>query len=265
MSEKSARKLRFFAEHPYCCFCGGFKPSAEPDHVPGRAFFNNRQWPVGYEFPACVECNRATRRDEQAVAMLSRIYPDAPTAEEQAAVHKLMGEVHRNHPGLFSEMQPSIRQLRAATRKYGLKPAAGQPLDSLPVLSVSGPLVNEAIRQFSRKLLCALFYKHTGHILGPAGGMAMRWYANIQINADEIDRAIAEVTPHAPKLERNAKALDGQFFYRWGITDTKRMAAFLVFFRQTFAILGIVTQEPESLPIPDDESLLYPFKHTTTP
>jgi hypothetical protein len=53
----------------------------------------------------------------------------------------------------------------------------------------------------------------------------MRWYANVQIHADEIDRAIASITPDVPNLERNTVSLNDQFFYRWGITDTKRMDA----------------------------------------
>jgi len=254
--------MHFLKQHPICCFCGGGTASVEPDHVPARAFFRDRHWPVGYEFPACVPCNRATRRDEQAVAMLSRIYSDASTEAERNAQTKLMGEVHRNHPDLYREMKPSEEQLSAAARKYGLKMPTGMPSTALPVLSVAGPLINEAVEQFSRKLFCALFYKHTGQILCQTGGIAMRWFTNLQINADEIDRGIASVTPFGPKLERNAATLDDQFFYRYGVTDTKRMGAFLAFFRQSFAILGVATQEPESLPKLKNGTLLRPFIHS---
>ncbi len=195
--------------------------------------------------------------------MLARIYPDASTEMERAATIKLMGEVHRNHPGLYEEMRPSIRQLRTAESKYGLSPPPGELGTTLPVLSVAGPLVNKAVEQFSRKLFCALFYKHTGQILMPTGGVAMRWYTNIQINADEISRTLASITPYAPKLERNANPLHEQFFYRWGITDTKNMGAFLAFFRQSFAILGVVAQQPESLPSRKNGILLRPFSHAT--
>lgn len=231
--------------------------------MPGRVFFRNRQWPVGYEFPACVECNRATRCEEQAVAMLSRIYPDAETTDEQAALEKLMGEVHHNHPNLFSELQPSLRQLRDARTKYGLGAPTGGPLTSLPVLSVAGPIVNDAIEQFSRKLFCALFYKHAEQILGHVGGIAFRWYSNLQVNAGEIPRTIASVVPSLPLLERNSLNLDDQFFYRWGVTDTKRMAAFLAFFRESFAVLGVVHQDASELNELKDARILRPYTRST--
>jgi hypothetical protein len=257
MSEKKARKLRFLAQHPRCCFCAGDKPAAEPDHVPGRVFFRERHWPVGYEFPACVECNRATRLDEQAVALLARIYPDAETEEAQREIVKLMGEVRNNHPGLFEEMNPSIRQYRYARARYGLVPPAGQPVTALPVLSVSGRLVNDAIANVSRKLFCALFYKHVEQILTHAGGIGYRWYSNL--TAQEIPKEIAPIVPGMPVLERNAKPLNDQFFYRWGVTDTKRMAAFLVTFNLSFAILGVVTQDANSIPIPQGSRILMPY------
>lgn len=225
--------------------------------MPGRVFFRGRHWPIGYEFPACVECNRATRLDEQAVALLARMYPDAETEEARREIVKLMGEVRNNHPGLFEEMNPSIREYRDARARYGLSPPPGQPVTALPVLSVSGRLVNDAIGNFSRKLFCALFYKHANQILGHAGGIGYRWYSNV--TAREIPKDIASIVPGMPILERNAKPLGDQFFYRWGVTDTKRMGAFLVTFNLSFAILGVVTQDANSIPVPPESRILKPY------
>jgi len=263
MSEKKTRKLRFLAQHPKCCFCAGDKPAAELDHVPGRVFFRGRHGPVGYEFPACVECNQATRLDEQAVALLARMYPDAETEEAQGEIVKLMGEVRNNHPKLFEEMNPSIRQYRDARVRYGLSPPPGQPVTALPVLSVSGPLVSNAIANVSRKLFCALFYKHTEQILTHAGGIGYRWYSNVM--AQEIPKEIAQIVPGMPILERNAKPLNDQFFYRWGVTDTKRMAAFLVTFNLSFAVLGVVTQDARSIPVPRESRILKPYTRLPQP
>lgn len=257
MSEKKSRKLRFLTQHPRCCFCAGDKPAAELDHVPGRVFFRGRHWPVGYEFPACIECNQATRLDEQAVALLARMYPDVETEEAQREIAKLMAEVRNNHPGLFEEMTPSIRQYRDARSRYGLNPPPGQPINALPVLSVSGRLVTDAIANVSQKLFCALFYKHAEQILTHAGGIGYRWYSNL--TAREIPKEVAPIVPGMPVLERNAKPLSDQFFYRWGVTDTKRMAAFLVTFNRSFAILGVVTQDASSIPVPGESRILTPY------
>lgn len=82
MGSSKRLKEKFLQENPLCCFCGGGRPAEEPDHIPSRSMFLNRQWPEGFEFPACVECNRETRYDEEIVAFISRVYPDS-TGEQQ--------------------------------------------------------------------------------------------------------------------------------------------------------------------------------------
>ncbi len=59
-----------------------------------------------------------------------------------------MQAIANNLPELFSEMQPTVAQLRGAARKYGLRPAQGETHRDLPLLSVRGPLVNGAINSF---------------------------------------------------------------------------------------------------------------------
>lgn len=259
MGAKSGHKKRFLAEHPLCCFCGGETPSAEPDHVPSRAFFESRQWPEGFEFPACVRCNRATRHDEQVVAMLSWIYPDPSTEKGKAEVYERIRAVAHNYPAVLEEMRPSARQLRDAVKKYGVKRRPGQSLSELPVLSAKGPLVNAAVENFSRKLFCALYYKHTGQILPTSGGVAVRWYSNVQIERDEIPRSLAPVLAGFPKLQRSRTNLDDQFFYRWGVADTKAVAAFLAFFRRSFAIIGYVNRDASDFKLPAGARIVRPF------
>lgn len=49
-----------------------------------RQLFSGRHWPEGYEFPACSQCNRATKDVEQIVATLSRTYPNGATEAAKA-------------------------------------------------------------------------------------------------------------------------------------------------------------------------------------
>src|SRR5262245_2468298 len=232
MGVKSRRKQKFLVQHPICCFCGGTTPSAEPDHVPSRVFFDSRQWPEGFEFPACVASNRATRHDEQVVAMLSRIYPDATTPEGIAEVQERFRAVSRNYPGVLEEMRPTLQDLRTAETKYGIRTAPGQSNSELPVLSVKGPLVSAAVENFARKLFCALYYRHTLTVLPTAGGIAVKWWTNLQIEAEAIPRQLASSLPGMPSLERARTNLDEQFFYRFGVSETKSTAGFLAFFRR---------------------------------
>lgn len=264
MGAKSAHKKKFLAAHPICCFCGGQTNAAGPDHVPARVFFENRQWPEGFEFPACVQCNQATRHDEQVVAMLSWIYPDPSTEKGKTAVHERIRAVYENYPAVLIEMQPKVRQLRNAVKKYNLKPGPGQSVAELPVLAVDGPLVNGAVENFSRKLFCALHYKHVGKILPKSGGIAIRWFSNLQVENEEIPRSIAPILAGFPKLERARIKLDDQFFYRWVVVDTKKAGAYLAFFRKSFAILGFVNEQISDFSLPPNAQIVQPYHWPST-
>lgn len=262
MGAKARHKKDFLAQHPLCCFCGGKTPSAELDQVPSRVFFDSRHWPEGFEFPACAMCNRVTRHDEQIVAMLSRIYPDATTPEGKVEIRERLRAVGHNYLKVLEEMKPTVRQLRNAARKYGAQPAPGQSHTDLPMLSVRGPLINGTVENFARKLFCALYYKHAGTILPSEGGIAVKWYSNIQIENEEIPRELAPVLPGFSKLERARTTLDDQFFYRWGLTDTRSVASFLAFFRRSFAILGYVNVNARNFGLPDGARIVQPYTWT---
>src|ERR1700678_3270769 len=80
MGERKLRltkQKRFLADHPFCCFCGGTVASATIDHVPNKAFFANRDWPEGYEFPSCWNCQRGSRVSELVCAAVMRSAPAA--------------------------------------------------------------------------------------------------------------------------------------------------------------------------------------------
>jgi hypothetical protein len=79
---KLNKRQRFLADHPFCCFCGGTVAATTTDHVPNKAFFVNRDWPEGYEFPACSNCQGNSRVSELVCAAVVRA---APAPNEFAA------------------------------------------------------------------------------------------------------------------------------------------------------------------------------------
>lgn len=261
MGTKSKRKKKFLAKHPYCCFCGGCAHSEEPDHIPSRVLFENRQWPEGYEFPACETCNRESRHDEQVVAMLSRIYPDADTEQGKKEVYERIRAVGHNYPDLLQEMKPSARQVRTAIKKYSLSKPDGITTAEMPLLNIDGPLVNSAVENFGRKLFLALYYFHTGNILPSKGGVAIRWYSNLQIEDEVIPRELAGLVSEFSTLQRSKKDLADQFFYRYRVTDDNKAAVFLVFFRRSFAILGFVKVDKDQFQLPEDATILGPYEN----
>lgn len=107
MGASKQRKQDFLRSNPICCFCGGENVSEEPDHMPSRTLFLDRQWPEGYEFPSCIRCNRVSRYDELVVSLLSRLYPDPTTEIEEAELNKCANSVNKYIPEVIEEIQIS--------------------------------------------------------------------------------------------------------------------------------------------------------------
>jgi len=206
--------------------------------VPARALFSSRQWPEGFEFPACVPCNRATRRDEQIVAMLTRIFPDATTPKEADEVREAIRAVAHNAREILREMQPTLHQLRNAAQQIGRD--ANLPSYQLPVLSLQGPLVNASVENVARKLFLALYYKHAKAVLPKTAGVLFQWYSNLQPEFDTVPEELSFILSGVPRLERSRMNLDDQFFYRWGFAEGEASWAFVASFRRSFVLLGYI-------------------------
>jgi len=162
---------------------------------------------------------------------------------------KYMAAIREEFPGLLEAMLPRThRQYRKARKEYGLSLQPGQVSTDLHVLLLSDPRIQNAVRNFAQKLGLALYYRHAGMPIPKTGGVAARWYSNLQVESDAIPRGIAEVLPEFPKLSRGRVELTDQFFYRWGLADTKTIGTFLAMFRQSFAILGFVSADMADFP-----------------
>ena len=148
-------------------------------------------------------------------------------------------------------------------RRYGLTLAPGQTVRDLPLLAVNGPLVAAAVENCGRKLFAALYYKHAGKALSGEGGLAVRWYTNLQVSADLIPRELAKVLNQVAEVKRGNVRLDDQFFYRWGVTDGGKAAGFLAFFLNSFAMLGYVHEKADPANFPDKAKILRPYDWAT--
>lgn len=235
----------------------------EIDHIPARALFDQRQWPEGYEFPACEPCNRISRHDEHVVAMLSRLYPEADNENKKREFSERVRAVAHNYPGLLEEMSVSTDQAQDTLKKYNIQTPEGLALSDLPFLSVKGPLVCSAVASFGRKLFLALYYKHTNKILPREGGIAILWYSNLQVENGEIPVELAPLVSGFPILERSRTDISEQFFYRFGVTDNLKASVFLAFFRQSFAILGYVNAKAVGIQLTENATILQPYQHKT--
>lgn len=263
MGTKARRLKEFLSRHPKCCYCGGDMDASTQDHFPPRSVFPKRLWPEGYVFPACDACNSTTSEDENIVALFARIYPEAMSDEEQAEVFKIMQAVAELHPDLFKSLFPKPNRVRRWLRERNLTLDEGMTTKDVPIMSIDHPRITAAIERFATKLFCSLYYMHTKRILSPSGGIFFRWYSNAQ-SPDQLppEDILAPLLRLFPELKRQNTSLSAEFSYRYGIAvDTGTSGAFHVAFRQSLAMLGLVFGDISKVKIPENTTVLRPFKH----
>ncbi len=245
---RQARRAAFFAAHPLCIFCGGATPAAEIDHVPSRQLFTAKQWPEGYEFPACSDCNRATKDVEQIVAVLSRTFPDGATEAERLEMQAGIKAVANNYRQILLEMRPTANQVRRFLRSHGIRKDPNRFTTDYRLLSAEGPQTRLTFGAYARKLFTALHYKHTGKIIPASGGIAWTRFSNVDSVTNAIPEGIFELAQTTPVLTRGKIDLDSQFSYRYVCSGTGEVAAYLAAFRFSFAILGHVQLDASTFP-----------------
>lgn len=260
MGVSKRRRDRFLAEHPFCCFCGGEVATQTEDHWPPRSAFISRKWPDGYVFPACTECNSASRLDEPLMAMLCRIHPAAREMDDPEGWKRLLGGIRQSHPGVLESMRMSANQKRRAIKNGLAELLPGHTTQDLPLVSLNHPAFLAAARRFAFKLFASLYYKHSRKCLPKSGGVQFIMRTNAQPTDDFESQDVAGQLAAAPRLVRSAIPLNGQFNYRYGITQDEETPSglFLVRFNRSFTMLGFVYGDSSHYSDIGDRPLLKP-------
>jgi hypothetical protein len=146
--------------------------------------FENKQWPEGFEFPACVKCNGGSSDDDLVVAMLARINPFNDVGNRDGRLPGLLRQASRQFPGMLKKMWPTAGEARQWNREIGLKPAAGQTQRNAAHVVRVPEEFHEAVCTLARKLAKGLYYNETGKIFPPGGGLSLYWFTNADFFRD---------------------------------------------------------------------------------
>ena len=260
MGNASRRSALFMAKHPMCCYCGGNTPTATEDHWPSRAIFDERQWPEGYVFPACVQCNAATADDETLFAMLCRINQDSITSKAKERTQKLIMAVKERYPEIYRSLRASSTDIKRYLRESDQELPTGKTTKDLPLLSLKHPEVHAVVLRCAAKLYLSLHYMHTGQPLPTSAGILFRWFTN----ATPIDNIpVLEILPEItgfPELKRQQTSLHNQFNYRFGVMEDKSASVFFVTFNNAMGMVGVAYRDiADAGDLPNDAIILRPF------
>ena len=243
------RKEDFYREHPFCAFCGGSVPATTVEHCPPRAMFQNKQWPEGFEFPACFDCNHGSSNDDLLVAMLARVNPFEETGDTDGRFSGLVKGVNTQFPGLLQKMMPSAVEARQSNRRLNLTPGPGQTHQETGAVKITTE-VDDAVSTFARKLAKSIYYKDAGKTFPKEGCLLMNWFTNEQLFKDgryisfEI---LKEVDGVIPSLVRTGKYLNDQFEYKLSMSNELDVFMLQAMFGQAFGLVIYGSSVPGKL------------------
>ena len=202
MGEANNRKKRFLADHPVCCFCGGDEPATTIDHAPPRVCFPDKIGPEGFEFPACSNCQNASRLDELALGFFVRLVDGDTANYRQAQSNQLIAGLKNNLPHLIPRLDLSASAKRRAFKNYGIEKPRGVFYSDLPLVGVAGE-VHEHMLRYARKMACALFYREMDKV-APRDYSVWATWSQVQNHAQmEHWRKFGEMTPLITKGGRS--------------------------------------------------------------
>lgn len=241
MGDRRKRLANFLALHPRCYFCG--EPATTIDHVPSRECFIERQWPEGYEFPACKYCNLNAGAHEQVVAFYRHVSDFSENGRSKPQIAKLRQGVSNNTPAMFPYKIPANVKKRVAAR-HGIRPADGQTYAGLPIVGLSKDVKN-AFDTFSRRLTCALFYHHLGKVL-PRSNQIMTFKLSFQdTKAQEILPEFIKFASYKTETKRQNTNIGDQFTYLWRADPDDDFFLYTAQFAKAFYIVGITAPPGE--------------------
>jgi hypothetical protein len=231
MGSATRHRKAFLTAHPVCAFCGGVTPSTTIEHCPPRAMFQNRQWPEGFEFPACDRCNGGTRDDDLLIAMLARVDPLENRGDRDGKMPGLMARAHKRHPGMFERM--------LAIGEDGQPQASGewQITDEM----------RQAVDVLAAKLAKGIYWRHTQDILPNDAGLAMTWYTNADVARDggyKLFESLQHLAGNAPLLTRSGTYLNDQFEYKFSLSPEKHILTMQAKFGNAFGFVVFGSTTP---------------------
>jgi hypothetical protein len=243
LGKRKRRRLNVLDGNPLCCFCGE-KPAATEDHQPARALFDGKVWPVGYVFPACEPCNKASKHYENVMSVLVRLAAAREDDPQRIADFLKYADAMRNNfPNLLRIL--STREKRNHFQVEGIRKPDGAAFADLRMIGIGDGLATTAVETVLRKLLRALHYKHTGTILPKNADVALRWLSNAYFHTlDDPEFARLFEKLHRPPIRRGQRDLSDQFSYLYGINPATGISGCVMLFRHSIFAIGAVSLAP---------------------
>jgi hypothetical protein len=203
--------------------------------------FKARQWPEGFEFPACTSCNGGSSREDLLIAWLARIdFTDDENAEQDQEFNRLLSTIRAREPGLIDRMIPTAEEDKALSEKMGIAPLGTTAEPELVPVHVPTKFDN-AVHVFSAKLFKGVYYQEIGNPFPENGCILSHWFTNAHLfthGSYPMFDALSKLAGKAPLLKRQKRLLNDQFEYKVSISEDRSLLLLQARFGRSFGIVS---------------------------
>ncbi|NHN85256.1 hypothetical protein GOB93_11470 [Acetobacter musti] len=209
--QMSRKAFLTFPENQLCCYCGGL--ANEIDHFPPRNFFNKRQAPEGYIYPACSTCNRGKSLDEQALSLLVSML-DWGIDDEDSRFRTHLHEVRNNRPEVIRELTAlsSVQSKFHLRQMFGTREAVSNNGMNGWQAAELGPHSTDLLNKMCVWFGQTLYFKHNKEIFrGEVFATHLPWSA---IRHEKFQEIISKLSG-IPNITHTSHDISAQFFYRY--------------------------------------------------
>jgi hypothetical protein len=176
------------------------------------------------------------------------VSPDAKDNIARTDLKKLLSSVKNNVHGLLEEMYIDPTGQALARERVPKEVEGG-------FLRTDGPLVSAHMQTFSIKLGFALYHEVTKKCVPMSGGVAARWFSNVERLDGTFPQSIFDVLLQPETLKQGDFNVSDQFSYQWRIAEGDRMALFFASFRRSFGVLAFVATDRSLLSVDTKHSI----------
>lgn len=213
MSERSEAMER----SDTCIFCAGKRPTATAEHCPPQGMFFNREYPKGYLWPSCEECNNGTGLDDGIFQMLVWGSPGSVKEKDKEYIEQHFNYIERKFPGLKVSLVIPRPKMKQIYRKMGVPDGmtVNQATREIPLIDASDQRVQNAVGTVARKLGLALYFDSTGQAVSESGSIMVKVLTNQQFmsgSAQNFLNSLRKLTliDEQVTLDRNTLDFDEQ-------------------------------------------------------
>ena len=223
--------------------------AATQDHLPPRSVFDNKKWPEGYVFPACVNCNGGSSKYDSIFGLVSRINPfEKEPKEIREETERLIRAYLEQYPNEARDVKLSTNQKRNWAKKTNIKLSQGESYGELPIISLPKSW-KESIQIVSTKIIKALHYKHTGKIIPSDALVDVKWWSNADYIEGKFPKEFVELLGNNVLLKRDNLTLNQQFSYSYQVSEDGYLGMYGAYFRFSFYVAGVVSFDASLLNI----------------